>query len=476
MCHNFHDSGFLVTGLPPAQSNLRVSARAPQVLKALSASEGAAHAQRIRSLGAGGSRGGRPQFRRSHLVKPKDHWPPTVGSTGLTMELVRTDAATGAAVFRYAHTAAYRAAHEAYEECVHSHDPNTIVQLLQHYPYHVEALLALSELMGYSGEPQQARGSPKGPMHIARCDVAIHVVRKRVPLAQPLCPASLPRRAPTFSSGRCTPSSSRGTPTSSAPCQAGALALVPAVVFRLSMHGPHEKPRCPCLGGSRDRAETHRGRCPTEAASLFRFPPVAQDGKARLGRGGEQAALLCAFPVRFLAQIHMFAPPFRKPFRSSGEEISHLTHLPLSARRRRRHVCMIGRKGCVRSALECCKMLLSLDPRDPQGALYQLDFFALRSGQLEWLLRFLPQHREGSLMSMPSSVYSYALATLFLRQAIDGGERKDPAQLEEAKAALAGTTGVEGTMRHALLLHPAVRSHPRITPRLLRSRPATTHQ
>lgn len=128
-----------------------------QVLRALSASEGAVHAQRIRSLGAGGSRGGRPQFRRSHLVKPKDQWPAQVGSTGLTMELVRTDPATGAAHFRYAHTAAHRAAHDAYEECVQSHDPNTLVQLLQHYPYHAEALLALSELMGYSGEPQQAR-------------------------------------------------------------------------------------------------------------------------------------------------------------------------------------------------------------------------------------------------------------------------------------------------------------------------------
>lgn len=120
---------------------------------------------------------------------------------------------------------------------------------------------------------------------------------------------------------------------------------------------------------------------------------------------------------------------------------------------------MAGRKGCVRSALECCKLLLALDPRDPQGARFQLDFFALRSGQLEWLLRFLPQHREGGLMSLPSSVYSHALATLFLRQAVDGGERKDPEQLEQAQAALAGTTGVEGTMRHALLLHPAARTH-----------------
>lgn len=126
-----------------------------QVLKALSSTEGAAHAQRIRSLGSG-SRGGRAQLRRSHLVRPKDLWPPQSGSTGLTMELVRTDPATGDALFRYAHTAAYREAHEAFEECVHSHDPNTLVQLLQHHPYHVDALLALSELMGYAGEPQQS--------------------------------------------------------------------------------------------------------------------------------------------------------------------------------------------------------------------------------------------------------------------------------------------------------------------------------
>jgi hypothetical protein len=29
-----------------------------------------------------------------------------------------------------------------------------LVQLLQHYPYHVEALLALSELVGYTGAPE----------------------------------------------------------------------------------------------------------------------------------------------------------------------------------------------------------------------------------------------------------------------------------------------------------------------------------
>lgn len=71
------------------------------------------------------------------------------------MELVRSDP-SGELVFRFAHSRAYDDAQEAYEECVHSHDPNSLVRLLQHFPYHVDALLALSELMGYAGEPAQS--------------------------------------------------------------------------------------------------------------------------------------------------------------------------------------------------------------------------------------------------------------------------------------------------------------------------------
>ena len=41
----------------------------------------------------------------------------------------------------------------------------------------------------------------------------------------------------------------------------------------------------------------------------------------------------------------------------------------------------------MRTAFEFARLLLSLDPgRDPHGALFHLDYLAVRSGQNEWLL------------------------------------------------------------------------------------------
>jgi hypothetical protein len=41
------------------------------------------------------------------------------------------------------------------------------------------------------------------------------------------------------------------------------------------------------------------------------------------------------------------------------------------------------RRGCPRTALEWGKMILALDPEDPCGVLFQIDYCALRSCQCE---------------------------------------------------------------------------------------------
>ena len=54
-----------------------------------------------------------------------------------------------------------------------------------------------------------------------------------------------------------------------------------------------------------------------------------------------------------------------------------------------KYIDILGRKGCSRTALEFCKLLLSLDPaNDTFGALLRLDFYALRSHEYEFLLEF----------------------------------------------------------------------------------------
>ena len=52
-----------------------------------------------------------------------------------------------------------------------------------------------------------------------------------------------------------------------------------------------------------------------------------------------------------------------------------------------RHIINLQRRGTTRTAFEFARFLLSLDPgRDPHGALFYLDYLAVRSGQNEWLL------------------------------------------------------------------------------------------
>ena len=56
-----------------------------------------------------------------------------------------------------------------------------------------------------------------------------------------------------------------------------------------------------------------------------------------------------------------------------------------------RHAQMLGKKGCSRTALEVCKLLLSLSPLlDPQCVLLFIDYHAIRSQQLHWLLALPP--------------------------------------------------------------------------------------
>jgi tetratricopeptide (TPR) repeat protein len=89
------------------------------------------------------------------LVTPKDSWPPYRRGTGLSMECLGVDC-DGAQVFRYVHDADYASAQRAYERAQASHNPTNLVALLRQYPWHVDALLSLSDIYIYTGEGQQS--------------------------------------------------------------------------------------------------------------------------------------------------------------------------------------------------------------------------------------------------------------------------------------------------------------------------------
>eukprot|EP01135_Chromosphaera_perkinsii_P006244 Nk52_evm5s470 gene=Nk52_evmTU5s470 len=73
---------------------------------------------------------------------------------------------------------------------------------------------------------------------------------------------------------------------------------------------------------------------------------------------------------------------------------------------------ILAQKGCWRTALEFCKLVLGLDPeRDPMGALLCIDFFALQSNQQDYLLRlFFEWEKVRKLSLLPNFAFSIPLA------------------------------------------------------------------
>lgn len=180
---------------------------------------------------------------------------------------------------RYEFSSSYQAVQKQFEECVGSHDPNTIAMIVAHHPYHIDSLLTLAEVYKHMGETQKSSDL------LERCLYAL------------------------------------------------------------------------------------------ECAWHPWFNPAS--GKCRLD-------------YSWNANKPLFKALFK-----------HMQHL--------------GRRGCHRTALEVCKLLLSLDSDDPMGALFCIDYFALRAEQYQWLQRFVREYgAERSLPLLPSFSLSVALAQFHL--------------------------------------------------------------
>lgn len=90
------------------------------------------------------SRGGRGHMKVTWLVASKENWP-QVGKTGLSMSLVETKSG-GIQYFTYEHSTSYRTMQNKFLEAVESLNPDNIVAIINEHPYHVDALIQLSDL------------------------------------------------------------------------------------------------------------------------------------------------------------------------------------------------------------------------------------------------------------------------------------------------------------------------------------------
>lgn len=109
------------------------------------------------------------------------------------------------------------------------------------------------------------------------------------------------------------------------------------------------------------------------------------------------------------------------------------------------HMKNMDRRGCHRSALEVCKLLLSLDSDDPKGALFCIDYFSLRAQEYRWLEQFVEEYgTDNSLWLLPNVSYSLAVSRFYL-------ECSDESSINHSEKATS-----KDLMKQALMLHPLV--------------------
>jgi len=55
-----------------------------------------------------------------------------------------------------------------------------------------------------------------------------------------------------------------------------------------------------------------------------------------------------------------------------------------------KYIDILGRKGCNRTAMEFCKLLIGLSPaQDPYGVLFKYDFYAIRAKEYQTYVDFV---------------------------------------------------------------------------------------
>eukprot|EP00890_Picochlorum_soloecismus_P000251 jgi/Picsp_1/1226/NSC_04707-R1_transcription factor len=111
-----------------------------------------------------------------------------------------------------------------------------------------------------------------------------------------------------------------------------------------------------------------------------------------------------------------------------------------------RYVQILGRRGLHRTALECCKLVLALNKDDPRGILLTIDYYALRCGDYDFLKVFAERYNEGALNTMPSIVYSLALASFLENN--DGSTQQREVTSVDVQS--------QNALAKAIMMHPHV--------------------
>lgn len=99
-----------------------------------------------------------------------------------------------------------------------------------------------------------------------------------------------------------------------------------------------------------------------------------------------------------------------------------------------KHLTAVAQRACNRTALEFCKLLLSLDPDgDPLCVLLMIDFYALRSEQYSFLVRLFEEWESfRNLSQLPNFAFSVPLALFHLGKENAGSAERADKMLQES--------------------------------------------
>lgn len=113
-----------------------------------------------------------------------------------------------------------------------------------------------------------------------------------------------------------------------------------------------------------------------------------------------------------------------------------------------KHMMFLEKRGCPRTALEYCKLILSLDPdADPLCMLLLIDFLTLRSREYQSLLQLYQDWEEHrNLSQLPNFAFSTALCRFHLSQQEDMDPEESDKQRKKA----------DQMLQEALIMFPGV--------------------
>lgn len=80
-----------------------------------------------------------------------------------------------------------------------------------------------------------------------------------------------------------------------------------------------------------------------------------------------------------------------------------------------KHLTFVGGRACYRTALEFCKLLLTLNDSDPLAIKLALDFYALKAKEYLWFIEFVEEFDAlKNLLQLPNFAYSIAVAHFYM--------------------------------------------------------------